>query len=140
MYSLGFYFSVSFFFFQAEDGIRDTSVTGVQTCALPIWTNHEDCSHGGVVRRRSALRGLSLSGWEHVVELGDLQLWVADHRIIYLVPLGFFDVLCPLAVLGDGVHAQSDDLAVAFFKFRLQSRHVAQFGGTDGSKIFRVRK
>src|ERR1017187_10654907 len=27
----------SFFFFQAEDGIRDTSVTGVQTCALPIY-------------------------------------------------------------------------------------------------------
>src|SRR2546422_3985950 len=29
-----FYF---FFFFQAEDGIRDVAVTGVQTCALPIW-------------------------------------------------------------------------------------------------------
>src|SRR5438034_3596213 len=28
------------FFFQAEDGIRDHCVTGVQTCALPI------CSHG----------------------------------------------------------------------------------------------
>src|SRR5437763_11860978 len=28
--------SVIVFFFQAEDGIRDTSVTGVQTCALPI--------------------------------------------------------------------------------------------------------
>src|SRR5208337_5305623 len=27
---------IFFFFFQAEDGIRDTSVTGVQTCALPI--------------------------------------------------------------------------------------------------------
>src|SRR5262249_58640851 len=27
-----------FFFFQAEDGIRDWSVTGVQTCALPIYT------------------------------------------------------------------------------------------------------
>src|SRR6267143_4045188 len=26
-----------FFFFQAEDGIRDGTVTGVQTCALPIW-------------------------------------------------------------------------------------------------------
>src|SRR5437016_10014070 len=26
-----------FFFFQAEDGIRDWSVTGVQTCALPIF-------------------------------------------------------------------------------------------------------
>src|SRR2546430_5806898 len=28
--------SVDFFFFQAEDGIRDLTVTGVQTCALPI--------------------------------------------------------------------------------------------------------
>src|SRR5256886_16636463 len=28
-----------FFFFQAEDGIRDLTVTGVQTCALPIWPN-----------------------------------------------------------------------------------------------------
>src|SRR3712207_7923887 len=27
----------SFFFFQAEDGIRDIGVTGVQTCALPIY-------------------------------------------------------------------------------------------------------
>src|SRR3989449_859560 len=35
-----------FFFFQAEDGIRDVAVTGVQTCALPI-------SHGG---RRGHLR------------------------------------------------------------------------------------
>src|SRR5438094_6134032 len=31
---LGFIF---FFFFQAEDGIRDRTVTGVQTCALPIY-------------------------------------------------------------------------------------------------------
>src|SRR5699024_12068330 len=27
------------FFFQAEDGIRDRNVTGVQTCALPIYLN-----------------------------------------------------------------------------------------------------
>src|SRR5260370_29843055 len=32
----GLCFSSFFFFFQAEDGIRDSSVTGVQTCALPI--------------------------------------------------------------------------------------------------------
>src|SRR5690554_5162648 len=31
-----------FFFFQAEDGIRDADVTGVQTCALPIYLHHED--------------------------------------------------------------------------------------------------
>src|SRR5690348_17383055 len=30
-----------FFFFQAEDGIRDGLVTGVQTCALPIFTQTE---------------------------------------------------------------------------------------------------
>src|SRR5690349_22514206 len=32
-----FFFFIFFFFFQAEDGIRDLYVTGVQTCALPIW-------------------------------------------------------------------------------------------------------
>src|SRR5437868_7384486 len=31
-----FSLSMAFFFFQAEDGIRDRNVTGVQTCALPI--------------------------------------------------------------------------------------------------------
>src|SRR5205823_11408640 len=30
-------FILFFFFFQAEDGIRDKLVTGVQTCALPIY-------------------------------------------------------------------------------------------------------
>src|SRR5260370_28175403 len=38
MCSSGVYFCILiFFFFQAEDGIRDSSVTGVQTCALPIY-------------------------------------------------------------------------------------------------------
>src|SRR2546422_1575170 len=32
------HYVVFFFFFQAEDGIRDVAVTGVQTCALPIST------------------------------------------------------------------------------------------------------
>src|SRR2546422_1408157 len=32
----------SFFFFQAEDGIRDVAVTGVQTCALPIFLDHRN--------------------------------------------------------------------------------------------------
>src|SRR5437667_8620817 len=34
------------FFFQAEDGIRDRDVTGVQTCALPI---SGSCESGGVL-------------------------------------------------------------------------------------------
>src|SRR5256885_10622353 len=32
----------SYFFFQAEDGIRDYKVTGVQTCALPIFLRPDD--------------------------------------------------------------------------------------------------
>src|SRR6266481_9148068 len=32
---------IFFFFFQAEDGIRDGTVTGVQTCALPIYRTRE---------------------------------------------------------------------------------------------------
>ena len=38
-------FVVFCFFFQAEDGIRDTSVTGDQTCALPISNNYLTYHH-----------------------------------------------------------------------------------------------
>src|SRR5437667_4389830 len=37
---------VFFFFFQAEDGIRDRDVTGVQTCALPISLTHAGENEG----------------------------------------------------------------------------------------------
>src|SRR3954463_3075077 len=36
--SISLFCILIFFFFQAEDGIRDYRVTGVQTCALPICT------------------------------------------------------------------------------------------------------
>src|SRR5690348_17715036 len=39
-FRFGFFF---FFFFQAEDGIRDGRVTGVQTCALPIFLYKSIC-------------------------------------------------------------------------------------------------
>src|SRR2546423_9309281 len=55
----------SFFFFQAEDGIRDKLVTGVQTCALPICV----CGHRGglggrgtVGDRRRSRRNRSVDG------------------------------------------------------------------------------
>src|SRR3712207_6868159 len=46
-------------FFQAEDGIRDIGVTGVQTCALPIWLRGGGSRLGRgrrAVRRADALR------------------------------------------------------------------------------------
>src|SRR5258708_16227223 len=55
-----------FFFFQAEDGIRDDLVTGVQTCALPIlfsflssWLN----SSSVLKRLRTFLTPSSTSNW-----------------------------------------------------------------------------
>src|SRR3989440_545013 len=41
--------AVDFFFFQAEDGIRDLIVTGVQTCALPIYQSDETVNNAGAV-------------------------------------------------------------------------------------------
>src|SRR5207237_3716894 len=46
-----------FFFFQAEDGIRDSSVTGVQTCALPIYFVGDDIDVGGFHLTIEGLRG-----------------------------------------------------------------------------------
>src|SRR5439155_2587237 len=41
-----------FFFFQAEDGIRDGHVTGVQTCALPICNQRAADGRGNAVERQ----------------------------------------------------------------------------------------
>ena len=46
-----FFFFLAFFFFQAEDGIRDVAVTGVQTCALPICLSDRWCNRQGDVAR-----------------------------------------------------------------------------------------
>src|SRR5260221_10691333 len=61
------YRSFFFFFFQAEDGIRDHCVTGVQTCALPISL--------GIIyffRRKPG----------KFVDLGEVSAnWLAEHRV-----------------------------------------------------------
>src|SRR2546430_14317752 len=62
---------LAFFFFQAEDGIRDLTVTGVQTCALPIFKPghgfvdyllYVDRKAAGVVEAKPA--GTTLTGVE----------------------------------------------------------------------------
>src|SRR2546426_7526540 len=55
-------YSHFFFFFQAEDGIRDYKVTGVQTCALPISFLLGE-AHGFAER----LRGEAPAGLEELV-------------------------------------------------------------------------
>src|SRR2546427_11265083 len=60
-----------FFFFQAEDGIRDLTVTGVQTCALPISVIGSGGLDRGAIfdlfpnlRERLRTQGTKLSGGE----------------------------------------------------------------------------
>src|SRR2546429_6267324 len=55
---------IFYFFFQAEDGIRDVAVTGVQTCALPISIgNNYDSTNSGMlapVGEKHAFKGRNL--------------------------------------------------------------------------------
>src|SRR5256885_10614660 len=55
----------SIFFFQAEDGIRDYKVTGVQTCALPISHRRWPCSSVRVPAAMSRASGF----WTRTMEL-----------------------------------------------------------------------
>src|SRR2546430_10100462 len=72
----------SFFFFQAEDGIRDLTVTGVQTCALPICYRIE----GNAVvlyEERPAFR--APHGWQEMVVakftyVGTQREWRSEER------------------------------------------------------------
>src|SRR5688572_31543381 len=54
-----YFFFFVFFFFQAEDGIRDLTVTGVQTCALPI--SHR-ARRAAAAREQSRFRGARQRG------------------------------------------------------------------------------
>src|SRR4029434_6073791 len=67
------------FFFQAEDGIRDSSVTGVQTCALPISFSRRFCpkrrTRERIVKLRAIEPGVTINTTLlHSEELGDQKL------------------------------------------------------------------
>src|SRR5256885_4449218 len=56
-----------FFFFQAEDGIRDYKVTGVQTCALPILEVKEGNAGGDGVATSKEISNSCSVGWYGLV-------------------------------------------------------------------------
>src|ERR1041384_6043817 len=84
-----------FLFFQAEDGIRDKLVTGVQTCALPISRSRpagsaapKCCrcrSAGSRCRRRCAL-GAPGPVWRHPPPPTETQLATGPHQLVSQSP------------------------------------------------------
>src|SRR5699024_11934653 len=63
----------TFMYYQAEDGIRDRNVTGVQTCALPIFPARVDDIAG------SRWRGTGLdTGHPMFATLGEMRWWGKD--------------------------------------------------------------
>src|SRR5688500_20088397 len=65
-------FILIFFFFQAEDGIRDYKVTGVQTCALPIyWVRREQVQRVELLHGRAPAKARQRG---HRLELHDVLL------------------------------------------------------------------
>src|SRR5256885_8608230 len=77
------HFHFFFFFFQAEDGIRDYKVTGVQTCALPIFLAYAF--------------GYSLLGYDLIMSLS--TKWVSNLFGAFYFMGSFLAALMMLAVL-----------------------------------------
>src|SRR3712207_7051960 len=74
----------SFFFFQAEDGIRDIGVTGVQTCALPIYAGGDPMrlvvADDTMLTREGIVRLLRDAGHDVVGQAEDADGLLRDTR------------------------------------------------------------
>src|SRR5918994_6641624 len=105
------------FFFQAEDGIRDYKVTGVQTCALPIWPR--------APRGRAAL--------EAALGLGSGP--VPDRLTVLSAALALFRAAAadaPLLIIIDDLHwlDRASGAVVGFVGRRLHGSRIGLLGAT----------
>src|SRR2546430_8658290 len=92
-----------FFFFQAEDGIRDLTVTGVQTCALPIW-----------VMRRAGVR---------------LPEAMTSTFMTFVATVAFFALAGPLAIyLGAGRSLAAHNVVLGITYYGLFRASLTIFG------------
>src|SRR5699024_11414941 len=73
------------FFFQAEDGIRDRNVTGVQTCALPILLGAGDAAFLRTITVGSVIIGFLPGIWiAYALDFGLAGIWAGLAAFILL--------------------------------------------------------
>src|SRR5260221_10443145 len=93
---------IYFFFFQAEDGIRDHCVTGVQTCALPILDHRATAERF----RRELLASTLLTVYGHVERVD-----APDCAVIHLIADRLVDHSALLEI-GRASCMESESLAI----------------------------
>src|SRR5256885_6831137 len=125
------------FFFQAEDGIRDYKVTGVQTCALPISRGGREGRHLGI--------GLScfieLTAPGSFYGSGGAPISAQDSATVRVEPGGTITALIGVTNQGQGAHTAfaqiiADQLGVSVEDVNVMSGDTALVpygGGTSGS-------
>src|SRR5476649_2881033 len=98
-----------FFFFQAEDGIRDHCVTGVQTCALPIWAaSMWDPNIGfGTVTHQNIGYLFPMGPYYWLLNAMRVPDWISQRlwlgTLVFFAGLGVLYLMRTLGVKGPGV-------------------------------------
>src|SRR5207248_6132984 len=96
---------VRVFFFQAEAGIRSRTVTGVQTCALPI----SPLAPVVEIRRRGFMIGVELGPYAYEQTMGARVCFDLRKRGVLLRPLGNVLVMMPpLSITDDEINRLVD--------------------------------
>src|SRR2546430_17641099 len=106
------------FFFQAEDGIRDLTVTGVQTCALPIYASTARLLAGsGDAQWMRSLRGPHLgalaAGAAEDLAAHRICGAARDHAPVFLCADGAAEDGNPVGIVGGAVQRIDDEAHVA---------------------------
>src|SRR5262245_50955827 len=107
---------------------------------LLVGANDEHVADGLIVSRGSRLGVAGGGSRQHAVELGNLEVGIADHWIIRGKALRVLDVVGPFRMVVHGIDAQADDLDPALVELGLDPRHVAELGGADRREVLGMRE
>src|SRR5438046_8370672 len=114
------------FFFQAEDGIRDWSVTGVQTCALPISITYDDAT--GLVIFGTAGADVGYGEMTGVKITGEKLF----SQCIIAVKADTGEYVWHFQTGTEGVHSENNQIMMADVTINGEKRHVVMTAAKTG--------